>query len=94
MGFQSKIIKEYEDKGYLVLKIIRLNKTGYPDLQCFKKDNPVIWIECKEENDTLKPLQKKRIDELNQIGMVAFCIQENRGIIYPSEKIITVKKLK
>ncbi len=28
--YQSKIIKEYEDKGYLVLKTIRLNVNGYP----------------------------------------------------------------
>ena len=28
--FQSKIIKEYEGKGYLVLKTIRLNVNGYP----------------------------------------------------------------
>ena len=28
--FQTKIIKNYEAMGYLVLKTIRLNKNGYP----------------------------------------------------------------
>ena len=83
-NFQKKIIKEYESKGYSVLKHIRLNKSGYPDLQCIKKDTTDIWIECKEGSDTLKPLQQKRIDELIELGKIAYCIHETKGIIYPS----------
>jgi hypothetical protein len=79
--FQSKIIKEYKDKGYLVLNLIRLSESGYPDLQCLK-DGKATFIEVKEVNDTLKPLQKYRIDELRKQGFEAFCIQENKGIIY------------
>ena len=75
-----------EVKGYLVLKIIRLNKTGYPDLFCIKENEPNIWIECKESKDTLKPLQKLRIDQLNEIGNVAYCLQDGKGIIYPIEQ--------
>lgn len=72
-----------EDEGYSVLKIIRMNKTGYPDLLCIKKGYNDTWIECKEKNDTLKPLQKLRIDELNKLGKNAFCLQDGKGIIYP-----------
>jgi hypothetical protein len=75
-----------EAKGYLVLKIIRLNKTGYPDLLCIKENEPNIWIEVKEEKDTLKPLQKLRIDQLNEIGNIAYCLQDAKGIIYPIEQ--------
>lgn len=82
-NFQKKVIKEYEGKGYLVLKNIRLNKSGYPDLQCIKKDSPDVWIECKEGKDTLKPLQKKRIDELIKLGKISFCIHDEKGIVYP-----------
>lgn len=85
--FQSKLIKEYEDKGYLVLKTIRLNINGYPDLLCIKENEPNLWIESKEEKDTLKPIQKLRIDELNAIGNKAICIQDGKGIIYPDGKI-------
>jgi hypothetical protein len=72
-----------EAKGYLVLKNIRLNKTGYPDLQCIKKGEVDVWIECKEKNDTIKPLQKLRIDQLNELGKLAYCLQDGKGIIYP-----------
>ena len=53
-----------------------------PDLFLFK-DGITIFIECKELNDTLKPLQKYRIDELIKQGFEAFCLQDGKGIIYP-----------
>lgn len=81
MTYQKEIIKDYEDKGYLVLKTIRLNKSGFPDIIALK-DGKAIFIEVKEENDTLKPLQKMRIDALKSKGFTAFCVQKNKGIIY------------
>jgi hypothetical protein len=81
--YQTRIIKEYEKKGWTVLKIIRLNKTGYPDLLCIKQNEVDHWIEAKESKDTLKELQKFRIDELNKMGKKAFCTQDGKSIIYP-----------
>ncbi len=81
MGFQSKIKKQYEDEGYLVLNVIRLSDNGFPDLQCLK-DGKTIWIECKEVNDTLKPLQKIRIKQLRNLGFEAFCLQDKKGKIF------------
>lgn len=82
--FQSKIIKEYKENGYLVLNIIKLSANGYPDLLCIKNNEPDTWIECKEKTDTLKELQKQRIDELNLLGKNAFCLQDSKGKIYPN----------
>lgn len=81
MSYQKEIIKAYEKDGYLVLKTIRLNKSGFPDIISLKDGN-AVFIEVKEEKDTLKPLQKKRIDELKKQGFNAFCIQKNKGVIY------------
>lgn len=82
MSLQTKIIKSLESKGYLVLKTIRLNKSGYPDVFAFHKSLEDLFIEVKEGKDTLKPLQRKRIDELNKIGKKAFCFHTDK-IIYP-----------
>ena len=82
-AYQNKIIKEMKAKGFTVLKIIRLSASGFPDLQCIKLGEVDHWIECKEKNDTLKPLQKFRIDELNNLGKKAYCTQSGKGIIYP-----------
>lgn len=85
-SFQTKIINKLEKSGFTVIKTIRLNKSGYPDILAIKKGEVDIWIECKELNDTLKPLQKMRIDQLNELGKNAVCIQNSRGIIYPECK--------
>lgn len=81
--YQEKIIKEMELKGFFVINLIRTNKSGICDLLCMKLGEPDHWIECKENNDTLKPLQKFRIDELNKLGKKAYCLQDGKGIIYP-----------
>lgn len=51
-----------------------------------KSNEPTIFIEVKEAKDTLKPLQKLRIDDLNKLGFNAFCLQDGKGIVYPDDK--------
>ena len=81
MSYQKEIIKQYEAEGYDVVKTIRLNKSGYPDVIAMK-DGVSIWIECKESNDTLKPLQRLRIQQLRNNGFQAFATQKGKGIIF------------
>ena len=69
---QTKKINEYIKKGYYVINLIKTNKNGITDLLCLKKGETPIFIECKEINDTLKPLQKFRLKELNELGFIAF----------------------
>ena len=83
--FQAKIIKQYESNGWTVLNIIKLSDNGYPDLLCMKQGEVDTWIECKEGNDTLKPLQKFRIDQLRKLGKKALCLHNEKGIIYESK---------
>ena len=83
-NFQTKIKNHYKKLGYNVLKIIKLSDNGYPDLICLK-DGIVIFIEVKEEKDTLKPLQINRINELNKNGFIAFCLQKGKGVIFGSD---------
>lgn len=80
--FQTKIIKQYEANGWTVLNIIKLSDNGFPDLLCIKENEVDTWIECKEGNDTLKPLQKFRIEQLRKLGKQAFCLHETKGIIF------------
>ena len=82
MNYQTEIKKEMEQKGYLVLNLIKLSVAGFPDLLCLK-DGEAIFIECKEKTDTLKPLQKYKIDKLIGMGFKAYCTQKGKGIIYP-----------
>lgn len=79
--FQNKVTSEYKKLGYKVVNLMKTNDNGITDLMCLK-DGVSIFIECKESNDTLKPLQKYKIDCLRNLGFDAFCLQDGKGKIY------------
>jgi len=64
---QSKLIKSYESKGFYVIKIIKTNKNGIPDLLLIK-DGIASFIEVKSATGTVKPLQRLRAKELRAKG--------------------------
>lgn len=64
---QSKIIKKLELNGWLVLKLIKVSKSGYPDLIALK-NGKTMFIEVKQPNGVLSEIQKYRIKELTSQG--------------------------
>jgi len=68
--YQSKLIKQYEAEGYYVLKLIKTNKNGIPDLLALKNDH-VKFIEVKGANTPVSKLQEFRIEELKKLGFDA-----------------------
>jgi len=78
--YQTKVIKRFENDGYLVINLIKTNKNGIPDLLCIKEGEKPLFIECKEATDTLKPLQKYRIKELKEYGADAIVLQDQKMI--------------
>jgi|TARA_B100002019_G_C20804701_1_gene372958 Holliday junction resolvase len=65
---QSKKIKELEALGYYVLKLIKTNKNGIPDLLALHPDKTIRFIEVKTSKGKVSKLQQYRIDELNGYG--------------------------
>jgi Holliday junction resolvase len=68
---QSKLIKELEEKGYYVIKLVKTNKNGIPDLLAIPKDSDVEFIEVKRYDGKASKLQDFRIKELNNHGIKA-----------------------
>jgi hypothetical protein len=66
---QSKRIKELEAQGYYVIKLVRTNKNGIPDLLAIPKDSNVLFCEVKRPDGKLSKLQEFRIKELNEHGI-------------------------
>ena len=67
-AIQSKIIKKLTQEGWLCLKIIKLSKSGYPDLLAIK-NGITTFIEVKQPNGGLSELQKLKIKELRDNGI-------------------------
>ncbi len=68
---QSKLIKELEKKGYYVIKLVKTNKNGIPDLIAIPKNSDAEFIEVKKPDGKLSKLQEYRIKELKQYGIKA-----------------------
>lgn len=68
---QSKKIKELEAQGYYVLKLIKTNKNGIPDLLVIPPNSDVLFIEVKGPTGKLSKLQEYRIKELTAHGVKA-----------------------
>ena len=66
---QSKKIKELEGQGYYVIKLMKTNKNGIPDLLVLPKNSDAFFIEVKKEDGVLSKLQEYRINELNKHGL-------------------------
>ena len=66
-AIQAKRIKQLEAEGYYVIKLIKTNKNGIPDLVAIKKDS-VLFSEIKTEKGKLSKLQEYRLKELNEHG--------------------------
>ena len=73
---QTKVIKQYEKKGYYVINLIKTNKNGIADLLCLKAGQTPIFIEVKEDSDTVKPLQYYRRKELMRLGFESIIIDK------------------
>lgn len=71
---QKEIIDELEKNGYFVIKVIRANKRGIPDLIICSPNGNFYAIETKRKGKcgNTSPLQDYQMKMINEIGGIAF----------------------
>jgi len=67
-AIQSKRIKQLEEEGYYVIKLVQTNKNGIPDLIAIPPDSKVLFSEVKRPTGKLSKLQEYRLKELKEHG--------------------------
>ena len=65
---QAKRIKQLESEGYYVLKLVKTNKNGIPDILAIPPNSNVIFSEVKTPKGKVSELQKYRLKELEEYG--------------------------
>ena len=65
---QSKRIKQLEAEGYYVIKLVKTNKNGIPDLVAIPKNTEVLFSEVKTPKGKVSKLQEYRLKELKDHG--------------------------
>jgi len=78
---QKKIIDNFTDRGFLVVKLMKTNTNGIPDLMVLK-DGVCKFIEVKKPNGKISELQKYRIKQLRKQKFEAVVMDGIDSIIY------------
>jgi|TARA_R110000772_G_scaffold41779_1_gene97376 Holliday junction resolvase len=65
---QSKRIKQLEKEGYYVIKLVKTNKNGIPDIVAIPPNTNVIFSEVKTPTGKVSTLQEYRLNELKEYG--------------------------
>jgi len=65
---QKKRIDQLEKEGYYVLKLVKTNKNGIPDLVALHPEKGILFSEVKTPTGHLSKLQEYRLKELNEHG--------------------------
>lgn len=74
---QKKIITQLEAQGFFVVKLIKTNRNGIPDLLAVKESR-TIFIEVKQEHGKLSEIQRYRINELRKKKNRMLCLDKLR----------------
>ena len=69
-SIQAKRIKQLEAEGFYVLKLVKTNKNGIPDILGLHPDGRVLFVEVKTPTGNLSKLQEYRLKELSKIGFL------------------------
>ena len=77
---QSKIKAKFERAGWLVVKLIKTNTNGIPDLMCLKSGK-TIFVEVKQPGKVPTPLQLYRHEELRAKGFEVLVLTDANGVI-------------
>lgn len=72
---QRRIIKRYQDQGYIVVKIEKCSLNGFPDLMLLK-DGKASFVEVKRPGEVPRQLQVYRIAQLRQAGFSAIVLDK------------------
>ena len=78
---QKKIIDNFTDRGFMVVKLMKTNTNGIPDLMVLK-NGVCKFIEVKKPNGKISELQKYRIKQLRKQNFDAVVMDGIDSIIY------------
>lgn len=88
---QGKIIKQLEAIGCVVIKIIKANKNGIPDLLVLLPTGRAVFIEVKKPGGVASKLQQYYIELLRKQGFTAFICDDPKDAVSTVERLMTPK---
>ena len=78
---QKQIIDNFTNRGFMVVKLMKTNTNGIPDLLILK-NGIAKFVEVKKPGGKISQLQKYRIKKLREQGFDAVVMDGIDSIIY------------
>lgn len=67
-AIERYLVERIKDLGGVCLKYSNPNRIGYPDRVCLLPWDLTLWVELKSKGQTLRTIQRQRIQEMSKIG--------------------------
>ena len=77
---ERKCCQYAKANGWLSYKFVSPSQSGVPD-RLFIRDGAVVFVEFKATGEQLRPLQRRVIDTMRQIGATVYVIDSIEGFI-------------
>ena len=82
------LVERIKDLGGICLKYSNPNRVGYPDRVCLLPWGITIWVELKSKGQTLRTIQRQRIQEMAKIGHPVYVCDSKESVDYVIRAII------
>lgn len=71
-AIERYLVERVKAMGGICLKYSNPNRVGYPDRVCLLPWGVTIWVELKSKGQTLRAIQRQRIQEMARMGHPVF----------------------
>ena len=77
---EQKLVQKVKEMGGMALKFISPGLDGVPDRLVLLPVGRMAFVELKAPGRHLRPLQEKRKRQLQALGFLVFCIDDEKQI--------------
>lgn len=79
-NLEKRLTLEVEKHGGWALKFVSPGKRGVPDRLVLKSGGQAVFVEMKAPGKSLEPLQRKRSNQLRELGFKVYKIDSSVDI--------------
>ena len=77
---EKLLVKEVKKLGGFCWKFVSPGVAGVPDRLCLLHQGKAIFVEVKNEGETLRPIQKKRKRDLEKLGFRVYVLDSKEKV--------------